>query len=105
MAQRPVGVISWLLQNRTSVAFSVAAALVLAIAVIALGALDLAEQYQTVRQTGQVLGELDGVLSAVTDAETGQRGFLMTGDERYLAPYLTAFDSAATHLRTLRSLT
>ncbi len=105
MAQRPVGVISWLLQNRTSVAFSVAAALVLAIAVIALGALDLAEQYQTVRQTGQVLGELDGVLSAVTDAETGQRGFLMTGDERYLAPYLTAFDSASTHLRTLRSLT
>ena len=95
----------WLLHNRTSVAFSVAAALVLAIAVIALGARDLTEQYQTTRQTGQVLGELDGVLSAVTDAETGQRGFLMTGDERYLAPYLTAFDSAASHLRTLRDLT
>lgn len=105
MAQRPSGVLAWLLHNRTSVAFSVAAALVLAIAVIALGARDLTEQYQTVRQTGQVLGELDGVLSAVIDAETGQRGFLMTGDERYLAPYLTAFDSAASHLRTLRDLT
>jgi PAS domain S-box-containing protein len=105
MARRPSGVLPWLLHNRTSVAFSVAAALVLAIAVIALGARDLTEQYQTTRQTGQVLGELDGVLSAVTDAETGQRGFLMTGDERYLAPYLTAFDSAASHLRTLRDLT
>ena len=40
MAQRPRGLISWLLRNRTSVAFSVAAGLVLAIAVIALGARD-----------------------------------------------------------------
>ena len=105
MAQRPRGLIPWLLRNSTSAAFSVAAGLVLAIAVIALGARDLAEQHQTVRQTGQILGELDGVLSAVIDAETGQRGFLMTGDERYLAPYLTAFDAAASHLRILRSLT
>lgn len=105
MAQRLGGLINWLLRNRTGVAFAAAAGLILAIAVIAVGARDLAEQYQTVRQTGQVLGELDGVLSAVTDAETGQRGFLMTGDERYLAPYLTAFDSAASHLQTLRSLT
>ncbi|HET9854773.1 MAG TPA: CHASE3 domain-containing protein, partial [Methylomirabilota bacterium] len=105
MAQRPRGLIPWLLRNSTSAAFSVAAGLVLAIAVIALGARDLAEQHQTVRQTGQILGELDGVLSAVIDAETGQRGFLMTGDERYLAPYLTAFDAAASHLRILRGLT
>jgi PAS domain S-box-containing protein len=105
MAQRFGGAISRLLQNRTSVAFSLAAGLLLAIVIIAIGARNLADQYQTVRETGQVLGELDGVLSAVTDAETGQRGFLMTGDERYLAPYLTAFDSAASHLRTLRDLT
>jgi hypothetical protein len=105
MAQRPGGAISRLLQHRTSVAFSLAAGLVLAVVIIAIGARNLADQYQTVRETGQVLGELDGVLSAVTDAETGQRGFLMTGDERYLAPYLTAFDSAASHLRTLRDLT
>jgi PAS domain S-box-containing protein len=104
MAERP-DLITWLRRNRTSVAFAVAAGLVLAIAVIALGARDLAEQYQTVRQTGQVLSELDGVLSAATDAETGQRGFLLTGDERYLAPYVTALDAATSHLRALRGLT
>ncbi len=30
---------------------------------------------------------LDGVLSNLRDAETGQRGFLLTGEERYLKPY------------------
>ncbi|MFI5327832.1 MAG: CHASE3 domain-containing protein, partial [Candidatus Rokuibacteriota bacterium] len=105
MARQPGGAITWFLRNRTSLAFSLAGGLVLAIVIIAVGARNLAEQYQTVRQTGQVLGELDGVLSAVIDAETGQRGFLMTGDERYLAPSLTAFDTAAGHLAALRGLT
>ena len=30
---------------------------------------------------------LDSLLSAITDAETGQRGFLITGDPQYLEPY------------------
>jgi PAS domain S-box-containing protein len=30
---------------------------------------------------------LDGLLSSITDAETGQRGFLITGDLQYLEPY------------------
>ncbi|HEX4995697.1 MAG TPA: PAS domain S-box protein, partial [Methylomirabilota bacterium] len=105
MSRRPGDVVTWFLRNRTSLAFSLAAGLVLAIVIIALGARSLAEQYQTVRQTDQVLGELDGLLSAVIDAEAGQRGFLMTGDERYLTPSLAAFDTAAGHLEALRNLT
>ena len=31
--------------------------------------------------------ELERVISVMQDAETGQRGFLLTGDESYLAPY------------------
>ena len=33
---------------------------------------------------------LERVLSALKDVETGQRGYLLTGDERYLAPYRNA---------------
>ncbi len=33
------------------------------------------------------------VLTTVQDAETGQRGFLLTGDERYLAPYREALET------------
>jgi PAS domain S-box-containing protein len=33
------------------------------------------------------LGHLESLLSLIKDAETGQRGFLLTGEEAYLAPY------------------
>src|SRR4029077_6346617 len=40
-----------------------------------------------VARTYEVKAARDAFLSAVTDAETGQRGFLLTGDLAYLAPY------------------
>ena len=39
-----------------------------------------------VTNTHELLSALDGVLSIMKDAETGQRGYLITGDDRYLAP-------------------
>lgn len=43
----------------------------------------------TVRLTGisDYRRKVSDVLNAARDAETGQRGFLLTGDEKYLAPY------------------
>ena len=41
-------------------------------------------------QSRQLLLEVENVLSAVKDAETGQRGFLLTGKEEYLEPYHSA---------------
>ena len=49
--------------------------------------------------------ELGGLLSAMKDVETGQRGFVMTGKEEDLEPYREALEQVATHLKTLRSLT
>ena len=37
--------------------------------------------------TQNILDASDDLLSALRDAETGQRGFLLTGDENYLDPY------------------
>ena len=37
-----------------------------------------------VTHTLQVMDELETVLSLAKDAETGQRGFLLTGEESYL---------------------
>jgi signal transduction histidine kinase len=50
------------------------------------------------------LDTLQRTLSAITDAETGQRGFLLTGDEEYLAPYADARRALETDLRQLRQL-
>jgi diguanylate cyclase (GGDEF)-like protein len=46
------------------------------------------------RQATQVLLDTQAVLAGLRDAETGQRGFLLTGDERYLEPFDAAADTA-----------
>ncbi|MCX6950767.1 MAG: PAS domain S-box protein [Verrucomicrobia bacterium] len=52
-----------------------------------------------------ILNRADDLLSALKDAETGQRGFLLTGDEAFLEPYLSVRDNVTGHLRELRQLT
>jgi len=43
-----------------------------------------------VAHTYDVLGDLRNVLSVLQDAETGQRGYLLTGNEAYLEPFVRA---------------
>jgi signal transduction histidine kinase len=47
---------------------------------------------QSVDRSYTILNELHTLLSAVQDAETGQRGYLLTGRDAYLAPYRTALE-------------
>ena len=49
--------------------------------------------------------ELSQALASLIDAETGQRGFLITGEERYLAPYRAATAEVHNHLQRLADLT
>jgi CheY-like chemotaxis protein/signal transduction histidine kinase/CHASE3 domain sensor protein len=58
---------------------------------------------QVTRST-QVLTDLDGVLSALQDAETGQRGYLITGDASYLNPYENAKANLPGRLASLREI-
>jgi CHASE3 domain sensor protein len=52
--------------------------------------LKLVENEHWVSHTHRVLTELEATLSTLKDAETGQRGYLLTGEERYLEPYYSA---------------
>ena len=59
-----------------------------------------------VGHTLRVENSLDQILLSVADAETGQRGYLLTGDETYLAPFHQAssqIDSELQHLNELIS--
>lgn len=49
-------------------------------------------------------GALHLLLQEVLDAETGQRGYLLTGDEKYLLPYTQATGKIGTTLDTLRDM-
>jgi methyl-accepting chemotaxis protein len=51
-----------------------------------------------------VLDDLHELLSAMQDAETGQRGFLLTGREDYLQPYTVGERSAEDALQRARKL-
>ncbi|HEV7504588.1 MAG TPA: CHASE3 domain-containing protein [Thermoanaerobaculia bacterium] len=55
--------------------------------------------------TEEALSALEALQSTVTDAETGQRGFVLTGREPYLLPYQEARASLSDRLGRLRSLT
>ncbi|WCM94127.1 response regulator [Acidovorax sp. NCPPB 2350] len=48
--------------------------------------------------------QMQYVLSILKDAETGQRGYLLTGEARYLSPYDTAQASLEPELERLRGL-
>ena len=55
--------------------------------------------------TYEVLIALSALETQVVDAETGQRGFLLTGDARYLEPYGRASGQLKRSLEDLRTLT
>lgn len=55
-------------------------------------------------QTEQVVENTVALLSAVKDAETGQRGYLLTGKPEYLEPFYAAKAEIQKHLEALRRL-
>src|ERR1700761_298552 len=50
------------------------------------------------------LDAVTGLTNALDDAETGQRGFLLTGQEEYLAPFKTGAAHTAEQLATLQRM-
>ena len=57
-----------------------------------------------VEHTQRVQLELTTVESLLKDAETGQRGYLYTGEAKYLEPYNTAVQQIDSHIATLAEL-
>lgn len=47
----------------------------------------LKDYRDAVDHTFEVISTIDNALLRLQDAETGQRGFIITGDESYLAPF------------------
>jgi CHASE3 domain sensor protein len=49
---------------------------------------ELARDYQDVTHAYAVTRALESLMGRVTDGETAEHGFLMTGDDVYLEPYI-----------------
>jgi len=55
-------------------------------------------------QTREILTSVGRFFSTVQDAETGQRGYLLTGEDKYLTPYYQAVQTASGEMAKLKSL-
>ncbi len=63
------------------------------------------EANRAVVRAHQVIEHLQQILSTLKDAETGQRGFILTGQRRYLEPYQAATGQIQDEIETLLTLT
>jgi len=64
----------------------------------------LRDDSRNIIHSHQVIVALDDLLSTAKDAETGQRGFLLTNAERYLAPYYAAKSTISAKLDEVAAL-
>ncbi len=65
----------------------------------------LRDSDEAIRHTHSVLMALDELLSATQDAETGQRGYLLTGSRAYLEPYDSAVKNLNGRMQAVATLT
>ena len=96
----------WNVGMKIGAGFALALAILVAIGTVTYrSTAKLTETAEWVAHTYRVLDELEGVLSGMKDAETGQRGYILTGDEKYLEPYRGAQVSVDQGVKSLRDLT
>ena len=65
----------------------------------------VAEAASARRQSYEVQRMIDQTVARLVDAETGQRGYLLTGNEAYLEPYRRAIGSLGSTMGQLKDLT
>ena len=65
----------------------------------------LVERMQWVAHTQEVLRETESVISYLKDVESGDRGYLISGEPEFLTIYHNAVEKIPSHLERLRELT
>ncbi|WP_316635573.1 CHASE3 domain-containing protein [uncultured Flavobacterium sp.] len=66
---------------------------------------DLNESSKLVMHTYEINIQLERLMSAIKDAETGQRGYIITRNARFLTPYIYSRDKVNTSFINLKKLT
>jgi len=94
------------LNKRLFAGFGLIVLLLIGSAVVSyLNTQQLHEDSQWVTHTHEVISSLQELLTAAVNAETGQRGYIITGEKKYLEPYESALMVIHDHLDDLQRLT
>jgi CheY-like chemotaxis protein/signal transduction histidine kinase/CHASE3 domain sensor protein len=85
--------------------FAIAVASVILMAVVSYQAQRRStDAADAVNQGVELIVQVQNLLSSTKDAETGQRGFLLTGDEAYLEPFTSGRAAVEGELKAIRAL-
>jgi methyl-accepting chemotaxis protein len=96
----------WSIGNKIASGFGIALAVLLVVGALSYDStIKLIGSADWVAHTHEVLNGLDDLLSELKDAETGQRGYIITGEARYLEPYQGAREVVDQNLQSLKDLT
>ena len=94
------------LERRIQIGFGIAVAIIVAVGAAALRSTEATvSSARWVAHTLQVRAELEAGFADLIEAETGVRGYVITGDTTYLAPYHSARTTLHSRLAGLRDLT
>ncbi len=92
-------------EKKIPLAFLLAVILLIVLAVFAFRSVaTLDDAIKLENHTQEVLQKLDKVFINTVDAETGVRGFIITGNERFLEPYRNAEQENRENMDALRQL-
>ena len=92
-------------RRRYIAAFSSAAIIIVVGVAVAGGLTRVLQRHATIRRAEEVLGAKHDLLQRLTDAETGQRGYVIAGDSSYLQPFLGAKYDVERAIEKLQELT
>lgn len=93
-------------RSKTITGFTMALAILVSVCVLSYrGMTRTGQDRDWVTHTNVVLERLDVVLADATEAESAQRGYIITGDEAYLESFRNAVESARQEERRIRQLT
>lgn len=96
----------WGVSGKSTKGLAIALAALLGIGVVTYGNFRRLQQTKAwVDHTHEVLEKLVTLLSTLKDAETGQRGYLLTGNAQYLSPYESATSLIEAQFKDTQSLT
>ena len=84
---------------------AVTALAMIAVVVLAIRTIEVErDQREQAQQTSDIITELSAINRAALSGETGQRGYLLSLDRRYLAPYFAGRDQLEPSLKRLGAL-
>jgi len=95
----------WNVGMKIAAGFGFALVMLAIIGIISLrSTITLVNTAEEVTHSYDILGKLNTLLSTIKDAETGQRGFIITGRTSYLEPYFAALEQFKQNISALKLL-